>query len=287
MVQNICSVYQEPIRLDRFLRLVFGQHLSQSVIEKQCRTKKIKINHKPVKPKTRVYFKDELSLHDTIQDKIDSGFVRPQHDTQLKNDLKDMIVYDAIDFCIIYKPYGLPSQGGPNIQTSVAQLAGRDYWIVHRLDRHTEGLMLLAKNRHTAAQLMELFRTRQVQKHYCAIVRGYPRPTSGLVEAPLENICEEGKDRMVVSQYGQSAVTRYRVVRKLNNQHSIVLLKPMTGRKHQLRVHMQYLGTPILGDMKYGKRGKRMHLYAYKIEFVWQGKKISICAADFLLRVKN
>jgi 23S rRNA pseudouridine955/2504/2580 synthase len=181
-----------------------------------------------------------------------------------------MVVQDHPDFCVIYKPYGLPSQGGPGISRSVDQLMGNQYWIVHRLDRSTEGIMLLAKNRQTATALGEMFKSRQIQKYYYAIVRGRPKQDSGVIDMPLKNLCIDGEDKMVPDPTGKKAITRYRVVKQLTTHHSLVLLKPLTGRKHQLRVHMQTLGTPILGDMKYGKRAKRMHLYSYKITFMWQ-----------------
>ena len=119
-----------------------------------------------------------------------------------------------------------------------------------------------------------MFKNHQIQKYYYAIVRGKPQQDSGTISVPLKNVCIDGEDMMVADPTGQKAVTEYRVVKQLNAHHSLVLLKPLTGRKHQLRVHMLTLGTPILGDMKYGKRAKRMHLYAYKIEFVWQGEEI-------------
>ena len=107
-------------------------------------------------------------------------------------------------------------------------------------------------------------------------MRGRPEEDSGVIDVPLLNVCIDGEDKMVPDPAGQKAITHYRVVKQLNAHHSLVLLKPLTGRKHQLRAHMLTLGTPILGDMKYGKRAKRMHLYAYKIEFMWKGQHLKI-----------
>lgn len=271
---NIFSIYPTPIRLDRFLRAVFSSVLLQGVIEKGCRKKRILVNQKPAEPKTRIFPKDEILL--LTPELFPVTLPKQPRAIETTIQLQDLIVQDFPDFCVIDKPYGLPSQGGPGITESVDQLAGDNYWIVHRLDRHTEGLMLLAKNRQTAAALGEMFKKHQIQKSYYAIVRGKPAQDFGLIDVPLENVCIEGNDIMVPSPSGQKALTRYWVAKQLSAQHSLVLLQPLTGRKHQLRVHMATLGTPILGDMKYGKRAKRMHLYAYKIEFMWKEEKISL-----------
>jgi 23S rRNA-/tRNA-specific pseudouridylate synthase len=166
-------------------------------------------------------------------------------------------------------------------------LAGDKYWIVHRLDQNTEGLMILAKNRQAATTFSEMFENRQIQKYYYAIVRGRPTQDSGTIDVPLKNVHIDGEDKMVPDPTGLKAVTQYRIVKQLNAHHSLVLLKPLTGRKHQLRAHMLTLGTPILGDMKYGKRAKRMHLYAYKIEFMWKGKPFKLSIKDDMIIVSN
>jgi 23S rRNA pseudouridine955/2504/2580 synthase len=271
-VQNIFSIYPEPMRLDRFLRAVFGPLLIQGVIEKGCRKKQILVNQKPAEPKTRVVLKDEITLLVPAHFPV----MAPKQKYETVLDFKDLIIQDFSDFCVINKPYGVPSQGGLGITESIDSLAGDGYWIVHRLDQNTEGLMILAKNRQTATALSEMFKNHQIQKYYYAIVRGRPPEDSGVIDVPLLNVCVDGEDKMVPDPAGQKAITHYRAVKQLNAHHSLVLLKPLTGRKHQLRAHMLTLGTPILGDMKYGKRAKRMHLYAYKIEFVWQGEKVSV-----------
>ena len=273
-VLKLFSIYPTPIRLDRFLRTVLSALVTQGVIEKGCRKKQILVNQKPAEPKTRVLFKDEITL--LVPTLFPIALPKQKHEIETEVQFKDLIVHDFPDFCVINKPYGLPSQGGPGITESVDQLAGDNYWIVHRLDRHTEGVMLLAKSRQAAAALSEMFKDRQIQKYYYAIVRGRPAKDSGVIDVPLENRRIDGDDTMVPDPNGQKAVTRYRVVKQLNAHHTLVLLKPLTGLKHQLRVHMQTLDTPILGDMKYGKRAKRMHLYAYKIGFMWKGQTIHL-----------
>lgn len=274
---NIFSIYPAPIRLDRFLRTTFGSLLSQGAIEKGCRKKQILINQKPVEPKTRVLQKDEVTL--LAPELFPMALSKQQCEAKTGLKFQDLIIQDFPDFCVINKPYGLPSQGGPGITESVDQLAGDNYWIVHRLDRHTEGLMLLAKNRQAAATFGEMFKNHQIQKYYYAILRGRPAQDSGLIDVSLKNSRIDGDDKMIPDPRGQKALTRYRVVKQLTAHHSLVLLKPLTGRKHQLRVHMFTLGAPILGDVKYGRRAKRMHLYAHKIGFVWKGEFVQLKSA--------
>lgn len=276
LVQKIFSIYSEPIRLDRFLRAVFGAIATQGKIEKDCRKKQILVNGLRAEPKTRILLKDEISF---ATEAFFVLFPPKQNKTEMGT-IKALVLQDFPDFCVIHKPYGLPSQGGPGITDSVAQRAGANYWLVHRLDRNTEGVMLLAKNRAAAAALTEMFKTRQIQKYYYAVVRGRPERDSGVIDVPLKNVCIEGEDQMIPDPAGQTAVTRYRVVRPLSSQHTLVLLKPLTGRKHQLRAHMLTLGTPILGDAKYGRRAKRMQLYAYKLHFVFQGQEISVALQE-------
>lgn len=260
---QFCSIYPEPMRLDRFLRALWGASLSQGMIEKICRQKKVTVNGQRALTKTRICPKDEIHLHAHLPVAVPDS---QKDDTlPLEKTIADLIVYDRPDFCIIYKPYGLPSQGGPGITESVAAMAGSDYWIVHRLDRLTEGLMILAKNRQTAARFMALFQTRQIKKSYYAIVKGIPKQSEGTIDLSLKNVRVEGDDKMIVAPDGDKAITHYKVVRALNKHHTLMLLEPLTGRKHQLRVHMAALGTPILGDPKYGKKAKRMHLYACQI----------------------
>jgi 23S rRNA pseudouridine955/2504/2580 synthase len=150
---------------------------------------------------------------------------------------------------------------------------------VHRLDRDTSGVLIVAKRRAVAAKLGREFQTRSVRKIYWALVKGVPKPPQGKVEAALVKAAGPEGDRVRKARPGeqeraQSAVTYYAVVDRAGQTVSFVSLKPVTGRQHQLRAHMAIIGHPILGDDKYhGDQDmpeaidKRLHLHARRISF--------------------
>jgi 23S rRNA pseudouridine955/2504/2580 synthase len=150
---------------------------------------------------------------------------------------------------------------------------------VHRLDRDTSGVLVIAKRRSVAAKLGRAFQTRSVRKIYWALLHGVPRPPQGKVEAALVKASGPEGDRVRKARAGeqaiaQSAVTHYAVVDRAGQQVAFVSLKPVTGRQHQLRAHMAILGHPILGDKKYhGDKDlpegipNKLHLHARRISF--------------------
>ena len=150
---------------------------------------------------------------------------------------------------------------------------------MHRLDRDTSGVIVVAKRRAVASALGKLFATRAVKKTYWAVTKGVPKPAQGRIEVALIKAKGPDGDRMRASQEGeeddeQRAVTHYAVIDKAPPVAAWVSLKPVTGRQHQLRAHMAHIGTPILGDNKYGGDldlpegvADRLHLHARRIIF--------------------
>lgn len=158
------------------------------------------------------------------------------------------IVCDRDDYLVINKASGIPVQGGSGIKFSVDSLLRQcDYHLVHRLDRDTSGLLVIAKNRASARYLTCLFREHNVMKEYYAIVSG--RITG---DGCIQNFLCKGADGYVrVSQLGQGAITYYRAI-YTDHKHSVLQLRPKTGRTHQLRVHCaEVLSAPIVGDRRY------------------------------------
>jgi 23S rRNA pseudouridine955/2504/2580 synthase len=125
--------------------------------------------------------------------------------------------------------------------------------LVHRLDRDTSGVLLVARTATSAAALSKLFQTRKVAKVYWALVQGLPNPRSGEIDMPLAKFGPRGAEKMRVEEGGQRAFTRYRVIDAAGQKLAWVELEPVTGRTHQLRAHMLAIGHPILGDPKYGE----------------------------------
>lgn len=211
--------------------------------------------------------------------------------------LKSITLYETDDVLVLNKPYGLAVQGGSGLThhldgllAALTDRKGQMPRLVHRLDRDTSGVVLVAKNRRTAAMLGEAFKKRETEKVYWALVYGVPRPQEGHVSTFLiKEKNEEGDDRMRVARHGekgaQHAVSEYRVIENAAQRLSWLELKPVTGRTHQLRVHMQYIGHPILGDPKYfdienwqlpGGIQNRLHLHARRL--VIKEAKIDVTA---------
>jgi 23S rRNA pseudouridine955/2504/2580 synthase len=197
-----------------------------------------------------------------------------------------MVLFEDRDIFVLNKPSGLAVQGGSKTHHHLdgllmglgAELGERPL-LVHRLDRDTSGIIVIAKRRSIAAALGKLFATRAVKKTYWAVVKGVPKPAQGRIEVALIKAKGPEGDRMRASREGeeddeQRAVTFYSVVDKAPPVAAWVSLKPVTGRQHQLRAHMAHIGTPIMGDEKYGGlddmpegMDRKLHLHARRIIF--------------------
>ena len=155
--------------------------------------------------------------------------------------------------------------------------------LVHRIDKETSGVLVLARSRQDAEILTRAFRERNLHKTYLALTRGVPRQSAGEIKAPLE----KNGEKSVVTAEGKKAVTVYRVVDQTGDRFALVEASPLTGRTHQIRAHLEYLGCPIVGDDKYfGRERKRfaeladkLFLHAYKIDLSGiYNKKLAIRA---------
>lgn len=204
--------------------------------------------------------------------------------------IRSLVVYKDADIIVLNKPSGLAVQGGTNTTRHIdGMLAALKYdyeeapKLVHRIDKDTSGILVLARSRKGAELLTKAFRERDLHKTYLALVNGCPKPESGQIKARLDKV----GDKVIVSAEGKPALTDYRVVDALGSRFSLVEAMPRTGRTHQIRVHLEHLGCPIVGDDKYFGRLKqkidgianKLYLHAYKIDLsgIYNGKK-EICA---------
>ncbi|HKZ97469.1 MAG TPA: RluA family pseudouridine synthase [Hyphomicrobiaceae bacterium] len=174
-----------------------------------------------------------------------------------------MILYEDDDVLVLNKPFGIAVQGGTatrrhidGLLAGMADRFGGRPRLVHRLDRDTTGVLLVAKHRDTAAKLGRVFQTRSAAKTYWALVKGVPKPPQGRIEAALVKAAGPEGDRVRKAQPGEQdkamhATTHYSVIDRVAHKAAWVSLKPVTGRQHQLRAHMAMIGHPILGDNKY------------------------------------
>lgn len=232
----------------------------------------ILVNGQPVKHGYRVRVSDKV--------KVD---VSPLKSVPEAVDIP--ILYQDDDVVVMNKPAGMltHSKGSLNDEATVASflatkitdetLTGNRAGIVHRLDRVTSGVIIGAKNSSTQAWLQKQFSSRMVKKTYYAAVEGVPETKIAIIDAPIGRNPKHPQTFMV-TPLGRSAQTEYKVLSTIENDGkaiSLVELKPTTGRTHQLRVHMAYIGHPIVGDGVYGHQNNHMMLHAHKLELTLPG----------------
>ena len=250
------------VRLDIYLSTKFDTTISRSLWQKYIKAGYVSVNNKvATTPKFEVDETDEIALN------------LPEKE---QTDVDLPILYEDDDVIVVNKPSGLltHAKGGLSDEPTVAEIIRPKTsfatdtdrpGIVHRLDRDTSGLLIIAKNPESAAHLQRQFAERTAKKTYIAITDGKPKLNAAKIDLPI------GRNPSAPSTFridpnGKPAQTTYHVLAE-NDAQSLVELKPTTGRTHQLRVHLAHLNTPILGDRVYGKSSDcRMMLHAQKLE---------------------
>ncbi len=275
-------------RLDRWCQRILGS-APNSVYQKALRTGRIRLNGKKVEGSVRVFGGNEVEVRGDITNpdiKHEKREKQPMKLTlELAQEAQAWVLYKDKDILIINKPPGLAVQGGSNVVKHLDGLlpclqfdAKEVPRLVHRLDKDTSGVMLLARHRAAAAEIQKAFLGKEMQKIYLALVVGVPQPYEGEIESNLDKLAKgESSREMVrsVEEDGKRAVTRYRTRENLAKKMALVELEPVTGRTHQLRVHMAELGCPIVGDGKYGgaaahikggvELSGKLHLHAWQL----------------------
>lgn len=281
------SVDEDGMRLDRWFKVHFPQ-VNFAYLNKLTRTGQVRVGAGRVKLNHRLVTGMDIRVPPLAFDKrpadVPKEDVTPLTDAERRL-FMSMVLHEDKDLFVLNKPSGFAVQGGTKTHVHLDGLLmglgkelGERPLLVHRLDRDTSGIIVIAKRRAVAAALGKLFATRIVKKIYWAVVKGVPSPAQGKIDVALIKARSEDGDRMRASREGEeedekSAVTQYAVLDK-TQAHAWVSLKPLTGRQHQLRAHMNHIGTPILGDNKYAgdvdmPEGvpKRLHLHARRIMF--------------------
>ncbi|NHN88542.1 RluA family pseudouridine synthase [Acetobacter conturbans] len=262
---------EAEIRLDRYFRRHYP-HLTQGALQKLCRTGQIRADGKRVEASTRLVPGQSIRVPPLPMAAKASRDVPRPLDVKLANEIRKMVVYSDQQLIVLNKPSGLATQGGPGITRHIDMMLeglreGDDPRprLVHRIDRDTSGLLLLARTPGVAAKLAAAFRGRDVKKTYWAVVVGRPDPMSGEIDQPLARL-GAGPGSITIAadrddEDAQSARTDYEVLDSAARKFSWLGLSPLTGRTHQLRVHCESIGTPILGDPKYG--GDKVHVDSF------------------------
>jgi 23S rRNA pseudouridine955/2504/2580 synthase len=264
-------------RFDRWFKLNVLD-LPQSLIEKILRKNKIKINRKKPKTSYRVQLGDIIEIYDISKFKISEKKKKIKYKPSKKETGKydDFIIEDNVNFIIINKPSGIAVQAGTKSFRNIIDILKETKYfentkpfIVHRLDKETSGVLIVAKNREYAQLFTSLFRIRKIHKTYIAITHGKVSDSTKTMTDDL--IYYENKKKII-----QKAISHIRII-KQSTDYSYVELNPITGRKHQLRRQLYNIGKPILGDDKYfldrradkiKLKSKALMLHAYKIKFM-------------------
>jgi 23S rRNA pseudouridine955/2504/2580 synthase len=276
------------MRLDRWFRQRFPD-LGHGRLQKLLRTGQVRVDGKRVKSGARLEEGQSIRippLKVEASGPPESQKEKPQPAIS-KADAKDIqgrVLHRDDDIIILNKPPGLAVQGGSRLTHHLDAMldalrfgSAEKPRLVHRLDRDTSGVLLLARHAPAARALGLAFRSKEVRKIYWAVVVGVPVPEQGIIDLPLAKLPGPRGEKVVAGvREGKKAVTRYRTVDHAAGQAAWLIFEPLTGRTHQLRVHAQTLGTPILGDGKYGRRqafldnediAGRLHLHARALRF--------------------
>jgi len=266
-------------RIERWIKRNICQ-VPQSLIEKNLRNKKVTINKEKVKSSYKLKINDKIYLNN-FNPKFSYHLSKKGKYIPSKTDIKDsedLIVEDNENFCVINKPYGLAVQGGSKIKKNLVDLIAENKiflnskpFIVHRIDKETSGILIIAKNRKYAQLFTSLFRIRKIHKSYLSICHGEIEKVKGIFDSYL---IRYDKDRKI----SEHAITNYKVLDK-NNNSTLLNLNPITGRKHQIRKQLFSIGFPVIGDSKYNfsknkiNKNNNLMLHAYSIKFIINEKK--------------
>jgi 23S rRNA pseudouridine955/2504/2580 synthase len=277
---------ERGLRLDRWFRMNFPA-VTHAYLNKLLRTGQVRVDGARVKGNVRLEEGQDVRIPPLAFDKrsIDASETPRPLSREERSLFRSMILYEDEDLYVLNKPEGLAVQGGTKTHRHIdgllmgmaAELGDRPR-LVHRLDRDTSGVLVVAKGRLIASSLGRLFATRAVRKIYWAAVKGVPKPGQGRIDVPLIKTGTFEGDRVRAAdetrEDAQRAVTNYAVIDKAPPVLAWVSLKPVTGRQHQLRAHMAHIGHPILGDNKYaGDKdlpeavANKLHLHARRITF--------------------
>ncbi|MCI5059879.1 MAG: RluA family pseudouridine synthase [Alphaproteobacteria bacterium] len=279
-------------RLDRFLK----KHLEGtpfSLLQKLMRKGQIRVDSKRVKPDTRLQSGQNVRIP-PLEDK------KPAHKPKLsekdRDFIRSLVIYDEGGIIALNKPAGIATQGGSKVTRHIDGMldALKDKEavrprLVHRLDKDTSGVLLLARSASMARELGKIFQGRNIKKIYWALCAPAPEINSGEIRAPIRKIKNSsGQEKMCIDpEEGQNATTYFDVLERAHKQAAFVAFWPRTGRTHQIRIHAAHMGFGVIGDPKYFSKNdqahdpnqpnidlgginisKRLHLHAHEVEFI-------------------
>ncbi len=298
---QVSNSYNE-IRLDRYLKKILIS-IKQSSIEEFIRKKKIGVEgvNEKITSGFRIKNNDVLLICEDIYEKYQNlQFIQIQEKKQYKanNQIRDLfkraILFENENFVVLNKPVNFSCQGGNNIVHSIDEIMrsiyGEEIRIVHRLDRKTSGILLMAKNLQYSQLLTKFFKEKFIEKTYYAICENNEEKNDEknkilnnkkiIINKPLRSRYILSEDKVVIDyDDGDEAISNIELVKKMHSNLLLLKINPKTGRKHQIRVHLTSIGLPILGDAKYNSKQshyKNMFLHAGEIKINQKDLKFEI-----------
>ena len=268
----------DSMRIDKWLRSN-KYTLPQGLIEKLLRNGRIKVNRKKVKSSFKVKKNDKIEIHNlNFTNQFNENKYKPT--IQIIKSTEQSIIFNNDDYIVINKAAGIPVQGGTKSRNNLVDIFSKSKFFndtrpytVHRIDKDTSGLLIIAKNRKTAQFFTSLFRLRKIHKTYIALCYG----EINLDEGTWDHNFEKKENNRKIIERG---ITKFKILDK-NSELSLLKMNPITGRKHQLRKQTSFIGHPIYGDDKYGKtknNNKKLFLHSYSIKFIMNDKKLNFKA---------
>ena len=294
--QQVVARDEDGMRLDRWFATHFPQ-VNFGHLQKMIRTGQVRVDKGRVKTSTRLEAGQVVRVP-PVED-APARLVAAPVSNKDAGFLRSLILYEDDDLYVFNKPHGLASQGGTGTRRhmdgllkSLPNKKGETPRLVHRLDRDTSGCLVVAKTKAVASHFGTVFRSRSARKIYWAIVAGNPQPKQGRISCFLAKQATTDGEQVVVVENGHPgavhSMSYYSVTDIASRRFAWVTLKPVTGRTHQLRVHMAQLGTPIIGDPRYFNienwegapgLGEGLHLHARRIALpLLSGKRLDISA---------
>jgi len=284
LIKNFKIKKDYKVRLDKYLKVLFTS-LTQSFIEKNIRKKNILINNTRTKSNYIVSLNDNLTILN-FNDKLYKNKINYKKNYKVPNNLiskfNDCILFENSNFIVLDKWSNISTQGGSKINISIDHIIkniNTNFRLVHRLDKETSGLLLIAKNLKYARILTLLFKEKKIGKLYIALCEGKPKIEQSQVDLDIQN----------KKQKFEKSLTTYKVI-KYKNGISQILYVPKTGKTHQLRIVSKNLGCPIIGDNKYNIRSKytkeNLMLHAFGLKFIIDSKIFSFASKlpDYVIK---
>ena len=260
-IYNISKEFTS-VRLDRWVKIIYPS-FRQNEIEVALRKKKIKVNQKKAKSNYRLQLDDKVFVDFNFKKYKEER--KLQYDSFSKKQIENMTIFQDDELLILNKPPGIAVQGGTKIKKNIDDLLKSSFKsiktrLVHRIDKETSGILIIALNRQIADHLSNLFREKKIIKKYWALNVGNIKKGEGIINKKIKK-----KN----SDIYYEALTEYNNYLKINDNLNFIIFKPITGRNHQIRIHSKELGIPILGDKRYGnvEDSEKLHLHSRSVEF--------------------